>query len=67
VNYENDLLNSVKDADCLVIVTEWPEFKTVDLNKVKSLMKKTNIVDGRNVFEVEEMKKTGFEYISIGR
>jgi UDPglucose 6-dehydrogenase len=67
VNYTNDLLNSVKDADCLVILTEWPEFKSVDLNKVKSLMKKPNIVDGRNIFNLKDMKELGFQYISVGR
>lgn len=67
VTYEDDLMKSVKDTDCLVIVTEWPEFKEVDLEKIKLLMKKPNIVDGRNIFEVKEMKKLGFEYISVGR
>lgn len=67
VTYEDDLMKSVKDTDCLVIVTEWPEFKEVDLEKIKTLMKKPNIVDGRNIFEVKEMKKLGFEYISVGR
>ena len=67
VIYEDDLMKSIKDIDCLVIVTEWPEFKEVDLEKIKSLMKKPNIVDGRNIFDVKIMKKLGFEYISIGR
>lgn len=67
VTYEDDLIRSIKDADCLVIVTEWPEFKEVDLQKIKSLMKKPNIVDGRNIFDVKNMKKLGFEYISVGR
>ncbi|MPM82916.1 UDP-glucose 6-dehydrogenase TuaD [bioreactor metagenome] len=60
-------MKSVKNTDCLVIVTEWPEFKEVDLEKIKSLMNKPNIVDGRNVFDVETMKKLGFEYLSVGR
>lgn len=67
VIYEDDLIKSIKDSDGLVIVTEWPEFKKVDLKKIKSLMKKPNIVDGRNVFEVKEMEKMGFNYISVGR
>ena len=67
VIYEDDLMKSIKDTDCLVIVTEWPEFKEVDLEKIKSLMNKPNIVDGRNIFDVKEMKKLGFEYISVGR
>jgi UDPglucose 6-dehydrogenase len=67
VKYESGLLGSVEKSDCLVIVTEWPEFKTVDLKKIKSAMKSANIVDGRNVFDVKEMKKEGFDYISMGR
>jgi len=67
VIYENNLENSVKKSDCLVIVTEWPEFRVVDLEKIKSKMNLLNIVDGRNVFEPKEMKKKGFKYISVGR
>ncbi len=67
VTYEDDLMKSVKDTDCLVIVTEWPEFKEVDLEKIKTLMNKPNVVDGRNIFDVKNMKKLGFEYISVGR
>lgn len=67
VSYENDLTDSVKNVDCLVIVTEWPEFKTIDLDKIKKNMKYLNIVDGRNVFDPKEMKNVGFNYLSIGR
>ena len=67
IEYETDLLESTKDADCLVIVTEWPEFKEIDLKQLKANLKQPNIVDGRNVFEVEEMKEAGFKYISVGR
>lgn len=67
VEYKENLLESAKDSDCLVIVTEWPEFKTVDLKKIKSLMKNPNVVDGRNIFDLKEMKKEGFKYLSVGR
>ncbi len=67
VIYENNLEDSVKNSDCLVIVTEWPEFKVVDLEKIKSKMNLPNIIDGRNVFDPQEMKKKGFKYISVGR
>lgn len=67
VTYESDLENSAKDADCLVLVTEWPEFGTVDLEKIKSKMKTACVVDGRNVFDPKEMRKHGFKYISVGR
>lgn len=67
VKYEKDLTKSVLNADCLVIATEWPEFKNVDLKQVKKLMKKANIVDGRNIFDKKEIKNLGFKYISVGR
>jgi len=67
VTYESDLIESVEKSDCLVIVTEWPEFKTVDLKKIKSAMKGKNVVDGRNIFDPKEMEKEGFNYISVGR
>jgi len=57
----------LKDAECLVIITEWKQFKEADLNKIKSLLKSPNVVDGRNLFKVEEMKAKGFNYISVGR
>jgi len=65
--FADDLYESVRGADCLVIMTDWKQFKQVDLNKIKSLLKAPNIVDGRNLFEVQEMKKMGFNYISVGR
>jgi len=56
-----------KDADALVILTEWNEFKELDLKKIKELLKQPLIIDGRNIYNPEELKKEGFKYISIGR
>ena len=67
VIYEKDLIKSVLNADCLVIATEWAEFKNVDLTQIKKSMKKANIIDGRNIFDKKEMKKIGFNYLSVGR
>lgn len=67
VVFEKDLIDSTNDSDALVLVTEWPEFKTVDLNKIKKNMKHPKIIDGRNVFDPKEMKKLGFDYVSVGR
>lgn len=67
VTYEKDLIKSVLNTDCLVIATEWAEFKNVDLKQIKKSMKKNNIVDGRNIFNKKEMKEVGFNYISVGR
>lgn len=65
--FADDLYESVKDTDALVITTAWKEFKEADLDKIKSLMKTPNIVDGRNIFEVKTMAEKGFNYISVGR
>jgi len=67
VKYEKNLVKSVENADCLVIATEWPEFKNADLKQLKKSMKKANIVDGRNIFDKKEIKDLGFCYISVGR
>lgn len=67
ITYENNLVNSVKGSDCLVIMTEWPEFKEVDLAKIKKALKTPYIVDGRNVFCIKKMRQLGFKYISVGR
>jgi UDPglucose 6-dehydrogenase len=56
-----------KDADALVIITEWNEFRALSLAKLEELMKHKNIIDLRNIYNPEEMQKRGFHYTSIGR
>jgi len=58
---------TLEGADFLVIATEWPEFRTPDFNKIQGLLKDKVIFDGRNLFELETVKKHGFTYYSIGR
>ena len=58
---------ALTDADALMILTEWHVFRTVDMQKVKKLMASKNIFDGRNIYDVNNMKKLGFSYYSIGR
>ena len=67
VEYVKNPYDALKEADALVIVTEWNEFRDLDKAKMKKLMNKANIVDGRNVYEPNEMKKEGFNYIGVGR
>lgn len=67
INYASNPYQAVKNADALVVVTDWDEFKQIDLMKVKSLMKKPYIFDGRNIYDPNLMKKLGFKYFSIGR
>lgn len=67
VTYCKDSYDTANGCDALVILTEWEEFKRLDLKKIKRLMKAPIIVDGRNIFEPEKMKSLGFIYKSIGR
>ncbi len=54
-------------VDALIIITEWNEFKQIDLDKVKKLMSNPTIFDGRNIYDPADLKKLGFKYYSIGR
>jgi len=67
IKFAKNAYEAVKGSDALVIVTEWREFRALDLPKVKKLMRRVNIIDGRNIFEPKKMKKLGFNYWSIGR
>lgn len=67
ISYAENEYEALKDADALVICTEWGIFRNPDFDKVKSLMKDTVIFDGRNLFEIDEMTQLGFYYNSIGR
>jgi UDPglucose 6-dehydrogenase len=58
---------AVKGADALLVVTEWSEFRTPDLERVKAVMRSPVVFDGRNVFDPEEMRELGFTYYGIGR
>jgi UDPglucose 6-dehydrogenase len=64
--YAKDEYEALKDADCLLLVTEWKEFRVPDLPLMKKLMKNHVIFDGRNIFDAKEMQDAGFEYIGIG-
>ena len=67
INYFKNPYDALKDSSCLVIVTEWNEFRALDMEKIKKLIKEPNVVDGRNIYNPEEMKKLGFNYVGIGR
>ncbi|MFC1687620.1 hypothetical protein ACFL0L_03505 [Patescibacteria group bacterium] len=49
------------------IITEWPIYRKLDLKKVRRLMHSPNIVDGRNIYEPEKMRRLGFNYLAMGR
>jgi UDPglucose 6-dehydrogenase len=67
ITYCEDVWEAVKNVDALIILTEWPEFKEIDLFKLKKIMDKPYIMDARNIFTLEEMEEKGFHYLSIGR
>ena len=64
--YAEDQYDVLIDADCLILATEWPEFKFPNFNVVKKLLKTPAIFDGRNIYELAEMKGKGFNYFCIG-
>jgi UDPglucose 6-dehydrogenase len=67
VQYCASPYEAAKGADALAIVTEWNEFKFLNLERIRMLMRRPLIFDGRNIYEPERMLRLGFEYYSIGR
>ena len=67
ITYASNSYEALQDADALVILTDWNEFKHIDLKKVKELLKQPLIFDGRNIYTMYTMKELGFNYISTGR
>jgi UDPglucose 6-dehydrogenase len=62
-----DAYEAAKNSSALVLVTEWPEYKNLDFNIIKSLMKKPVFIDAKNLLDDEQMTKSGFIYLGIGR
>lgn len=67
VEYATDEYDAIKGADALVIVTEWNQFRALDMEKVKELLNAPKIADLRNIYEPSDMRALGFEYIGVGR
>lgn len=67
IKYCKDAYEVAKEADAIVILTEWNEFRHLDLVKIKDLLKGSLFIDLRNIYEPEKMRRFGFEYISLGR
>ena len=65
--WKEDAYSVAKNSDCLIILTEWNEFKELDLKKIKDIMTRPIIVDFRNIFSLKEMEDLNFEYHSVGR
>jgi UDPglucose 6-dehydrogenase len=67
LDYAKDLYSTVEGADALLIVTEWNEFRTPDFERIRKSLKAPVIFDGRNIFDLKQMRSLGFHYSSIGR
>jgi UDPglucose 6-dehydrogenase len=67
IYFASDEYDAIQDSDALMIMTEWPVFRTPDFDRVKSLLKNQVIFDGRNLYDLAQMEELGFEYYSIGR
>jgi UDPglucose 6-dehydrogenase len=67
IGYKENQYQVCEEADVLVLMTEWNQYRALDLDKVKSIMKTPIFVDLRNVYEPQEMKALGFSYFGVGR
>ena len=67
IEYMKDAYSVAAGADALVLVTEWNEFRHLDLPRLKQLMRRPVVVDGRNIYDPEVMRGLGFTYRGVGR
>lgn len=67
IAYCKSAYDVAKGSECIVLLTEWNEFKKLDFKKLKKLLKRPVLIDGRNIYDPKEMKKLGFVYAGIGR
>ncbi len=67
IGYAVDEYDAISGADALVIITEWNQFRALDMEKIKELLKAPKIADLRNIYEPDDMRKMGFEYVGVGR
>lgn len=67
IEYCESAYEAARGSDALIILTEWDEFRALDLSKIKQLLRQPVIIDGRNIYEPQRMKELGFMYRGIGR
>ena len=67
IRYVDSAYAAAENADALLVLTEWEEFKTIDLSRVRELLRYPIVIDGRNLFDPETMREHGFKYLSVGR
>jgi UDPglucose 6-dehydrogenase len=67
IEYAEDEFGAVEGADALIFMTEWNQFRALDMQRVKELMRAPRVADLRNIYEPERMRKLGFDYVGVGR
>jgi UDPglucose 6-dehydrogenase len=67
IGYAVDEYDAITGADMLLIITEWNQFRALDMEKVKALLKTPKVADLRNIYEPDDMRELGFEYVGVGR
>ena len=67
IKYAPNVYKAIEGQDAMLVVTEWSEFREMDLSVIKKLLKRPIIIDGRNIFDPEKVKGLGFKYYGIGR
>lgn len=67
IEYAENEYDAISGADAMVIITEWNQFRALDMEKVKSLLSSPKVADLRNIYEPSDMREMGFEYVGVGR
>jgi UDPglucose 6-dehydrogenase len=67
VEFAEDTYSAISGADALVFLTEWNQFRSLDLDKIKRLLKTPLVIDLRNIYEPAKMRECGFQYVAVGR
>ena len=67
IEYSENAYDAVQDADAVVIITEWDQFRALDMGRVKEALNSNIVVDLRNIYDPDDMAARGFQYTSIGR
>ncbi|HEY9285470.1 MAG TPA: UDP-glucose/GDP-mannose dehydrogenase family protein [Pyrinomonadaceae bacterium] len=67
IEYAADEYAAAEGADCLVLVTEWNQFRALDMARIRALMREPRVADLRNIYEPEDMRELGFNYVGVGR
>lgn len=67
VHFKNNAVETAEGVDLILVLTDWNEFKELDLNKLKEVMRSYHIVDARNIYSPQKARDLGFSYIGVGR